>query len=47
VEDLGQFKSLLSPGFHCIRWPLQCVVGRLSLRIQQLNVVCETKTKDR
>jgi len=46
VEDLGQFRRLLEPGLHCITWPLQCLVGRLSLRIQQLDVVCETKTKD-
>lgn len=46
VEDLGQFKRLLEPGLHCIGWPLVCIVGRLSLRIQQLDVVCETKTKD-
>lgn len=42
VEDLGQFKQLLSPGFHCIAWPLQDIVGTLSLRIQQLDVACET-----
>lgn len=46
VEDLGQFKKLLSPGLHCVIWPLQSVVGRLSLRIQQLDITCETKTKD-
>jgi regulator of protease activity HflC (stomatin/prohibitin superfamily) len=46
VEDLGQFKQLLDPGLHFILWPLQSVVGRMSLRIQQLDVVCETKTKD-
>jgi len=46
VEDLGQFKSLLNPGLHCITWPLQNIVGRMSLRIQQLDVLCETKTKD-
>lgn len=46
VEDLGQFKRILSPGLHCIVWPLQSIVGRLSLRIQQLDVICETKTKD-
>ena len=46
VEDLGQFKRLLPPGFHCICWPLSGIVGKLSLRIQQLDVVCETKTKD-
>jgi regulator of protease activity HflC (stomatin/prohibitin superfamily) len=46
VEDLGQFKRLLPPGLHCVCWPLQDIVGKLSLRIQQLDVVCETKTKD-
>lgn len=46
VEDLGQFKRLLDPGLHFLTWPLQSVVGTLSLRIQQLDVVCETKTKD-
>jgi len=46
VEDLGQFKRLLDPGLHFIGFPCVCLVGRLSLRIQQLDVVCETKTKD-
>ena len=46
VEDLGQFKRLLDPGFHFLMWPLQSIVGTLSLRIQQLDVLCETKTKD-
>ena len=46
VEDLGQFKRLVDPGLHCILWPLQSVAGTLSLRIQQLDVNCETKTKD-
>ena len=46
VEDLGQFKQLIDPGFHCIMWPIQNVAGTLSLRIQQLDVYCETKTKD-
>jgi regulator of protease activity HflC (stomatin/prohibitin superfamily) len=43
---LGQFKELLDPGFHCTTWPLVQIVGRLSLRIQQLDVFCETKSKD-
>ena len=46
VEDLGQFKRLIDPGFHCIMWPFSQVAGQLSLRIQQLDVNCETKTKD-
>lgn len=46
VEDLGQFKTLIDPGCHFICYPLQQVSGRLSLRIQQLDISCETKTKD-
>lgn len=46
VEDLGQFKRLIDPGLHCVLYPLQQVAGTLSLRIQQLDVACETKTKD-
>lgn len=46
VEDLGQFKRLLDAGLHCYCWPLSSIVGRLSLRIQQLDVICETKTRD-
>ena len=46
VEDLGQFKRLLDPGLHFLCWPFVNIVGRLSLRVQQLDVYCETKTKD-
>ena len=34
------------PGLHFVCWPLKSIVGRLSLRVQQLDVVCETKTHD-
>lgn len=46
MEMLGEFKRLVPPGFTCICWPLSDIVGTLSLRIQQLDVYCETKTKD-
>lgn len=46
VEDLGQFKTLLSPGLHFVCWPISSVVGYLSLRVQQLDVLCETKSRD-
>lgn len=46
VEDLGNFKKLLDPGLHLIPFPLSQVAGTLSLRLQQLDVTCETKTKD-
>lgn len=46
IENFGQFQEILAPGFYCLPWPLTNIAGRMSLRIQQLNVVCETKTKD-
>ena len=46
TENFGQFQEILAPGFYCMAWPLSDIAGRMSLRIQQLDVVCETKTKD-
>lgn len=46
IEDLGQFKGLIQPGLHFICYPITSVADRLTLRVQQLDVVCETKTKD-
>ena len=43
---LLQYNRLLDAGLHFVPWPLSGVSGRLSLRIQQLDVVCETKTRD-
>ncbi|KAG0492140.1 hypothetical protein HPP92_005538 [Vanilla planifolia] len=46
-ETFGKFDDVLEPGCHFIPWVLgQNVAGYLSLRIQQLDVRCETKTKD-
>ena len=46
IENFGQFQEILAPGFYCLVWPFSSIAGRLSLRVQQLDVVCETKTKD-
>ncbi|XP_058228032.1 hypersensitive-induced reaction 1 protein-like [Rhododendron vialii] len=46
-EKFGKFDDVLEPGFHCVPWCLGSrVAGHLSLRVQQLDVRCETKTKD-
>lgn len=37
--------AAVGPGLHFVLCPLKSIVGRLSLRIQQLDVLCETKTK--
>ncbi|KHN01170.1 Hypersensitive-induced response protein 1 [Glycine soja] len=46
-EVFGKYNDVLDPGCHCVPWYFgNRVAGALSLRIQQLDVRCETKTKD-
>lgn len=46
-ERWGKFEEVLDPGCHCVNWCCgSSVSGTLSLRVQQLDVHCETKTKD-
>ncbi|XP_042501167.1 hypersensitive-induced reaction 1 protein-like [Macadamia integrifolia] len=46
-EKFGKFEEVLEPGCHCVPWVLGSnIAGHLSLRLQQLDVRCETKTKD-
>ncbi|KAG0448135.1 hypothetical protein HPP92_027985 [Vanilla planifolia] len=46
-ERFGKFDDVLEPGCHCLPWLLGSrIAGHLSLRLQQLDVRCETKTKD-
>ncbi|CAL5367919.1 unnamed protein product [Camellia sinensis] len=46
-EHFGKFDDVLEPGCHCIPWYFGYkLAGKLSLRLQQLDVRCETKTKD-
>lgn len=47
IERCGQFNRSAEPGCHCL-WPCCCerVAGVVSLRLQQLDVTCETKTHD-
>ncbi|KAI3454156.1 hypothetical protein Pfo_010819 [Paulownia fortunei] len=46
-EHFGRFDDVLEPGCHCLPWCFGYqLAGRLSLRVQQLDVRCETKTKD-
>ncbi|KDD76346.1 hypothetical protein H632_c259p1 [Helicosporidium sp. ATCC 50920] len=47
IEQFGKFVKVAQPGFNCVWCCLgQRVAGKLSLRIQQLDVRCETKSKD-
>ncbi|KAF3444752.1 hypothetical protein FNV43_RR14445 [Rhamnella rubrinervis] len=46
-ERFGKFSAVLKPGCHCLPWICGYqLAGHLSLRLQQLDVRCETKTKD-
>ncbi|MGB0177324.1 MAG: SPFH domain-containing protein, partial [Owenweeksia sp.] len=46
VERFGKFHSIRNPGFQ-LRIPfIDQIAGRVNLRIQQLDVLVETKTKD-
>jgi len=46
VERLGKFKKDYGPGFQFKIPIIDKVAGRVSLRIQQLDVIVETKTRD-
>eukprot|EP01024_Parvocaulis_polyphysoides_P031346 TRINITY_DN2835_c0_g7_i1.p1 TRINITY_DN2835_c0_g7~~TRINITY_DN2835_c0_g7_i1.p1 ORF type:complete len:286 (-),score=43.54 TRINITY_DN2835_c0_g7_i1:118-975(-) len=47
VETFGRFSRVANPGFNCIHcYCGEYIAGKLSLRVQQLDVTCETKTKD-
>eukprot|EP00897_Mesotaenium_endlicherianum_P005189 jgi/Mesen1/4699/ME000241S03736 len=47
IEHFGKFDRIARPGCHFVPWCC-CfnIAGLLSIRIQQLDVRCETKTKD-
>lgn len=46
MEKFGKYDRFALPGFHWLCCPFEVIAGRVSTRIQQLNVSCETKTSD-
>jgi len=46
IENCGKFSRIGSSGLFCILWPLEDIKAVMSLKIQQLDVRCDTKTKD-
>lgn len=45
-ERFGKFEEVLNPGCHFMPWIIgNRVSGQLTLRLRQLDVRCETKTK--
>ncbi|KAH9318959.1 hypothetical protein KI387_020728, partial [Taxus chinensis] len=46
-ERFGQYQEVLEAGSHCAPWFFGSQIrGNLPLRVQKLDVRCETKTKD-
>ncbi|GKV08672.1 hypothetical protein SLEP1_g20274 [Rubroshorea leprosula] len=46
-ENFGKYDRVLEPGCHFLPWCLGSqLAGHITLRLQQLDVRCETKTKD-
>jgi regulator of protease activity HflC (stomatin/prohibitin superfamily) len=46
VERCGNYHRQASPGINCVCWPVDSIVGVVSMRVQQLEVRVETKTLD-
>jgi regulator of protease activity HflC (stomatin/prohibitin superfamily) len=46
IERWGKYSRLVQPGLNVIFCPMEVMAGRLSFRVQQLDVRVETKTLD-
>ncbi|GKY98890.1 hypothetical protein MPSEU_000844900 [Mayamaea pseudoterrestris] len=46
IERFGKYSGLSQAGLGLVCWPISSLAGRLSFRVQQLNVRVETKTLD-
>lgn len=46
VERFGKYSRLAHPGLGCVACPADVLVGRMSFRVQQIDVRVETKTLD-
>ncbi|KAL7576043.1 hypothetical protein ACA910_000830 [Epithemia clementina (nom. ined.)] len=46
IETWGKYTGLAQPGCNIIICPMQFMAGKISFRVQQLNVRVETKTMD-
>lgn len=46
IERFGRFHRLGAAGLLCLCFPMDAVAGKVSLRVQELKVHLESKTKD-
>eukprot|EP01031_Cornospumella_fuschlensis_P044519 gene44519-54446_t len=46
VEHCGKFSRVVPAGFSCLCFPFEGITRTMSLRVQYLDVACDTKSKD-
>ncbi len=46
MERLGKYNRLITPGINFMCCPIEYVADKVSMRVQQLHIECETKTLD-
>jgi len=46
IQRFGKFQKVARPGCNFVCWPIANVSEVISLRLQQLDIECETKSKD-
>ena len=46
IESCGKYSRFARPGVSCLMYPFETIAGKLSTRVQQLNVRTDTKTRD-
>jgi regulator of protease activity HflC (stomatin/prohibitin superfamily) len=46
VENCGKYERVLPPGLACLTCPCESYRATISLKIQHLEISCDTKTKD-
>jgi regulator of protease activity HflC (stomatin/prohibitin superfamily) len=46
IENCGKFSRVVPAGCVCLQFPCETIVRGVSLRVQYLDVACDTKTKD-
>jgi len=46
IERFGRYERTVQAGLSCVIYPCEALVGRVSFRVQQIDVRVETKTLD-
>lgn len=46
IERFGKYDRTVQAGLNCVIFPFEALVGRVSFRVQQIDVRVETKTLD-